>query len=141
MPIGAETPCRFTLLIFGSAIGWRHRDNEDVANAAELKARPWKENWANYVRVHSACFINAELGDGISMREMMTALGADSFRSTQDNAEAGSGNTEPFAAYLREPGMQLTDISRNWIDNRLEALLRRYGEVDLNKPARFRPPS
>ena len=128
------------LLIFGSAIGWRHRGDEDVASAAEIKARPWKENWANYVRVHSGRFINAELSEGVSMRAMMTELGSDSFRSTQRNAEGGSGNTDPFASYMRKPGMPLTDISREWIGCRLEALFRRHGEVDLT-PARYRPPA
>jgi hypothetical protein len=128
------------LLIFGSAIGWRHRDDEDVASVAEIEARPWKEKWANYVRVHTARFINAELGVGVSMREMMTELGSDSFQSTQQNAESGSGNTDPFAAYLRKPGMLLTSISREWIDRRLEALFRQHGEVDLS-PIRFRAPT
>ncbi|WP_165322323.1 phospholipase D family protein [Rhizorhabdus phycosphaerae] len=128
------------LLIFGSAIGWRHRDDEDVASVAEIEARPWKEKWANYVRVHTARFINAELGVGVSMREMMTELGSDSFQSTQQNAERGSGNTDPFAAYLRKPGMPLTSISREWIDRRIEALFRQHGEVDLS-PIRFRAPT
>jgi hypothetical protein len=127
------------LLIFGTAIGWRHRDGEDVASAVEIAARPWKVNWANYVRVHGGRFVNAELGVGVSMYEMMDALGADSFRSTSDNARSGWGNTDPRLSYLRKPGMQLTDRSRAWIDARLEELFRLHGEVDLT-PRRFRPP-
>lgn len=73
------------------------------------------------------------------MYEMLRELGPDSWRSTQDNVRAGKGNTDPFASYLRKPGMQLTDTSRAWIDERLERLFRKYGEVDLT-PRRFRPP-
>jgi hypothetical protein len=128
------------LLIFGRATGYRHRDDEDVASAAEIAERGWKADWANYVRVDDARFIDANLGVGVSMRGMMQALGSDSFRSTQRNVASGVGNTDPFASYLRKPGMMLTDRSRRWIDARLEALFRRHGEVDL-RPARFRPPA
>lgn len=127
------------ILIFGYATGWRHRDDEDVATKKEIKARPWKLRYQNYIRVHDAHFVEAELGVGISMAEMLRALGSDAWRSTQENARAGRGNTDPFASYLRKPGMQLTDISRAWIDQRLQRLLRRHGEVDLTE-RRFRGP-
>lgn len=35
------------LLIFGCAVGWRHRDDEDVASRAEIQARPWKKQFSN----------------------------------------------------------------------------------------------
>lgn len=128
------------ILIYGSAIGWRHRDNEDVANAAEIVARPWKNDWANYIRVHSARFVNAELGDGISMLQMMSELGVDSFKSTQRNSQVGMGNTDPHLAYLRKPGMLLTDVSREWINRRLDGLFRSHGQVSLSHD-RFRQPT
>ncbi|MGQ0588667.1 MAG: phospholipase D family protein [Sphingosinicella sp.] len=128
------------ILIFGYATGWRHRDKEDVATKKEIDARSWKSRYKNYIRVHDAHFVDAELGVGISMAEMLSALGADAWRSTQDNARAGRGNTDPFLSYLRKPGMQLTDISRKWIDRRLQRLLRTHGEVDLTR-RRFRAPS
>ncbi|MFL6846314.1 MAG: phospholipase D family protein [Allosphingosinicella sp.] len=127
------------ILIFGYATGWRHRDDEDVATKKEIDARPWKSRYKNYIRVHDAHFVDAELRVGISMAEMLNTLGADAWRSTQENARAGHGNTDPFASYLRKPGMQLTDISRAWIDRRLQGLLRTYGEVDLTA-RRFRGP-
>jgi hypothetical protein len=59
------------MLIFGKAIGRRHRDDEDMASKAEIKARPWKADWPRYVRVHDGRFIDATLGCGISFQEMM----------------------------------------------------------------------
>jgi hypothetical protein len=126
------------LLIFGYATGWRHREDEDVASPAEIKTRNWKKRFRNYVRVHDAHFIDAELGVGISMYQMLDELGPDAWRSTQDNVRKGKGNADPFASYLRKPGMQLTEQSRSWIQERLERLFRKYGEVDLRQ-ARFKP--
>lgn len=128
------------LLIFGRVIGRKHRDDQDVASAAEIAIQPWKAQWPRYVRVHGGRFLNGTLEDGISMSEMMTTLGADAFESTQRNAREGSGNTDPFASYGRKAHMILTDRSRAWIDERLEALLRRHGEIDLSKK-RFQPPA
>ncbi|RUU33671.1 hypothetical protein EOC93_28160 [Mesorhizobium sp. M6A.T.Ce.TU.002.03.1.1] len=81
--------------------------------------------------MHDAHFLDAELGVGVSMAEMLSALGPDAWRSMQENVRSGRGNTDPFASYLRKPGMQLTDLSREWIHKRLERLLRTHGEVDL----------
>lgn len=127
------------LLIFGKAIGRRHRDAEDRASAEEIAARGWKADWPRYVRVHDGRFVDATLADGISMAEMLHALGADAFASTQRHAHANSGNTDPFASYGRKAHMLLTDQSRAWIDERLDAALRRHGEVDLARH-RFQPP-
>lgn len=127
------------LMIFGKAIGREHRDHVDVASAKEITLRPWKENWANYVRVHDARFFDGTLDDGVSFRAMMDALKSDSFASTQRHAAAGKGNTDPTIAYNRKPGMVLTDRSRAWIDERLEEKLRTFGEIDLSQK-RFAPP-
>ncbi len=127
------------LMIFGKAIGREHRDDVDVASKEEITLRPWKDNWANYVRVHDARFLNGTLGDGVSFRAMMAEMKSDSFASTQRNAAAGRGNIDPTIAYNRKPGMVLTDRSRAWIDERLEDKLRNLGEIDLSKK-RFAPP-
>jgi hypothetical protein len=127
------------LMIFGKAIGREHRDDVDVASKEEIALRPWKENWANYVRVHDARFLDGKLDDGVSFRAMMSAMKSDSFASTQRNAAAGKGNIDPTVAYNRKPGMLLSDRSRAWIDERLEEKLRTLGEIDLSKK-RFAPP-
>jgi hypothetical protein len=127
------------MLIFGKAIGRRHRDDEDMASKAEIKARGWKADWPRYVRVHDGRFIDGSLECGVSFQKMMSELGPDSFDSTQRNKRNGTGNTNPFESYNRKAHMMLTARSRAWIDERLEAALLLHGEVDL-QPSRFRPP-
>lgn len=127
------------ILIFGKAIGRAHRDKVDVASAKEIKLRNWKAKWPNYVRVHDGRFIDASLDDGIAMTAMLDSLGSDAFASTQEHAKLGNGNTDPTLSYNRKAHMLLTDQSRAWIEVRLEAALRRHGEVDVTK-LRFQPP-
>lgn len=126
------------VMIFGKAIGRRHRDEEDVASAREIDQRSWKAHWPLYVRVHDAQFVNATLGDGVSFRQMMEELESDSFMSTQKNAAKGSGNTDPTASYFRKAHMLLTSDARVWVDEQLEPLFRQFGEVNLSEK-RFAP--
>ncbi|OAN56834.1 phospholipase D family protein [Sphingobium sp. TCM1] len=128
------------LLIFGKALGRRHRDKEDRASKKEIAVRGWKADWPRYVRVHDGQFLDGTLADGISMSEMLRDLGADAFASTQRHARDQSGNTDPFASYGRKAHMLLTDESRAWIEDRLGAALRQHGEVDLTQD-RFQPPA
>ncbi|WP_016746563.1 phospholipase D family protein [Rhizorhabdus wittichii] len=128
------------LQIFGKATARRHRDDEDFASAADIARRPWKVNWPRYVRVHDGHFIDGTLDDGVSMSAMLTELGADAFASTRRNAQRGLGNTDPFASYGRKAHMLLTNRSRGWIEERLEAALRRHGEIDVTEE-RFLQPS
>lgn len=128
------------MLVFGKAIGRRHRDQEDMASKADIAIRPWKADWPRYVRVHSGRFIDGTLDCGVSFYEMMRELGPDSFASTQRNLRNGYGNINPFESYNRKAHMLLTKESRAWLDERLEAALLLQGEVNL-APKRFRPPT
>ena len=69
------------------------------------------------------------MGNGVSLYELMETLGADSFASTQHNAEKGSGNTNPRRAYMRQPAVRLSDQGFAWLDERLEGAFRRYGKI------------
>lgn len=120
------------IIIFGKAIGRKHRDDEDTATKAEIKKRKWKKDWPCYVRVHDGQFLNTDLNQGISMSLMLDKLGADSFMSTQRNLEKGSGNIDPTVSYLRKSHMMLTREARSWIDDRLNLGLERFGHVDYS---------
>lgn len=122
------------IVIFGKAIGRKHRDEEDTATKAEIKKRKWKKDWPRYVRVHDGQFLNTDLNQGISMSLMMKELEADSFMSTQRNQEKRSGNTDPTISYLRKSHMMLTSEARNWIEVRLNPRLERFGHVDYSGP-------
>ena len=80
----------------------------DDATAEDIAARPFKQKWPRYVRVHHAEFIAGKLSNGVSLRQLMTELKSDSFVSTQLNARRGDGNTDPRKAYSQQPAVELT---------------------------------
>ncbi|PDT27065.1 hypothetical protein CO660_24885 [Rhizobium sp. L9] len=126
---------RSDYIIYGRAIGREHRPILDDATPADVLARAWKENWPHYVRVHDPVFINGPLSAGVSMVDMMTELGPDSFAPTQRNLNSGSGgNLNPRRAIMRKPHMELTPQAYKWIFDRLEKSLMRYGALDLTNP-------
>jgi hypothetical protein len=116
-------------IIYGRAIALAHVPGRDEASPAEIKKRGWKQKWSLYVRVHDAEFLARELGNGISMREMMGDLGSDSFVSTQTNARNGSGNTDPRRACRQQASVYLTDKAFAWINQRLEKAFTAYGKL------------
>jgi hypothetical protein len=68
----------------------------------------------------------------------MDELGAESFRSTSENAARGHGNTEPRRAYRRQGRVQLTLRAAAWLSERLDARMREHGrllEAELVRPA------
>lgn len=126
---------RSDYVIYGRAIGREHRPILDDATPDDVSVRGWKENWPHYVRVHGPVFINGPLSAGVSMVDMMTELGPDSFAPTQRNLNAGSGgNLNPRRAIMRKPHMELTPQAYKWIFDRLEKSLMRHGALDLTDP-------
>lgn len=123
------------LLIFGRAVGRQHRPGIDEATAEEIEDRSWKSDWPIYVRVHSGRFLNGRLADGVSLREMMRALGSDTYMSTQRNAVRGRGNTIPSRSMMQKAHMQLSAKASEWLSQRLEESFRRHGELDLSEPS------
>lgn len=115
--------------VFGRGIGMKYDSSRDDATPADIQRRSWKSTWPHYVRVHDAEFVAGTMGNGVSLYELMETLGADSFASTQHNAEKGSGNTNPRRAYMRQPAVRLSDQGFAWLDERLEGAFRRYGKI------------
>ena len=74
--------------VFGRAIGMAHKPGRDDATEADVARRSWKERYRRYVRVHDAEFVSGSLENGVSLNEMMDALRADAFASTQRNLTA-----------------------------------------------------
>lgn len=71
--------------IFGRALAYAHEPGVDDASALDIARRGWRATWPHYVRVHDAEFLAGTMGDGISLNELMAALGADAFLPTQRN--------------------------------------------------------
>ena len=117
------------LVIFGRAVGLRHVDGRDEASAEDIKNRPWKAEWPNYVRVHHAEFVAGTLKNGIRLSALMDELKEDSFVPTQENARKGSGNTDPRGAYRQQAQVQLSNESFAWLNHRLELAFAKHGKL------------
>lgn len=117
-------------LIYGRAVGMAHEEGRDDATAADIRRRPWKSNWSRYIRVHHAEFVAGTLSNGLSLNELMSALGADAFAPTQRNARLGFGNTNPRRAYLKRPSVELTSQGYAWLAVRLQRAFDAHGKLD-----------
>ena len=65
----------------------------------------------------------------VSLGELMDALGAEAFASTQQNALAGSGNVDPRQAYRQQPAVRLSHEGREWLDARLDEAFAHAGRL------------
>ena len=115
--------------IFGRAIGMKHKPGEDDATEEDIQKRDWKSSYPHYIRVHHGQFIAGEMRNGISLREMMDTLDADSFASTQRNAAKGEGNTNPRRSLRRQPAIRLSEDAFRWLTERLEAAFEEHGMI------------
>jgi hypothetical protein len=94
---------RFWNLCAGAAP--RHVPGRDDATPEDIARRGWKATWSRYIRVHHAEFVAGTMANGVSLNELMGALGTNSFSPTQRNASRGEGNTDgqAFVLSLRPP--------------------------------------
>lgn len=116
-------------MIFGRAIAVAHDPHRDVVGPDELELWPWSEGWPYYVRVHHVDALDGELGDGVSLMELMDALDSDSFVTTQENAARGAGNTNPRKSLSQAPAVRLSGQGATWLTTRLEAAFARHGRI------------
>jgi hypothetical protein len=124
------------ICVFGRAIGMRHVPGRDDATQEDIARRESKARWPRYIRVHHAEFVAGTMANGVSLNELMSALGANSFASTRRNAQRGEGNTDPRQAYQQQPAVELSAEGITWLGERLQATFDRHGKVpqdDLDK--------
>jgi hypothetical protein len=81
------------------------------------------------VRLRDGEFVRGTLADGVSLGELMDALGSEAFATTQRNAMAGRGNVDPRQAYRQQPAVRLSHEGREWLDARLEEAFGRCGRL------------
>ncbi|WP_164779932.1 phospholipase D family protein [Mesorhizobium sp. M7A.F.Ca.US.011.01.1.1] len=115
--------------VFGRAIGLRHVPGRDDATPEDIQLRPFKQNWPRYVRVSNAEFVAGTMANGVSMSELMTTLGSDSFIPTQRNARQGEGNTDPRRAYMQQAAVELSNEGRGWLAERLQSAFDLHGKL------------
>lgn len=107
--------------IFGRAVALKHEAGRDDATPADMERRPWKARWPRYIRVHHAEFVAGTMRNGISLTEMMDALGSDSFAPTQRNAASGLGNTNPRRSIMQKAAIELSQEGFEWLNARLQS--------------------
>lgn len=117
------------ILVYGRAIGMRHRPGRDDASREDLERRSWKAKWPHYIRVHHAAFIAGTLANGVSLNSLMDVLGSDIFVSTQCNVARRQGNTNPRRAYLQQAAVQLSLQGRSLLVAEFEAATNRFGAL------------
>lgn len=124
------------ILIYGRAIARAHIPRQDDAGNVDFRRRPWKAKWPHYIRVHNPEFIAGTLANGVSLNELMDALGFDSFASTQRNATRGNGNVDPRRAFMQQPAVELSQEGIAWMTEQLERAFAQHGKlsrVELKK--------
>ena len=67
--------------------------------------------------------------NGISLAEMMDALGSDSFAPTQRNAARGQGNTNPRRSIMQKAAVELSHEGFEWLNARLQSAFDAHGRV------------
>lgn len=117
------------IAIYGRATALRHIPGRDEASEEDIKLRPWKARWPNYIRVHHAEFISGSLINGIKLSAMLDELRADAFMSTQANSDLNSDKAALYRAIRRQPAMQLTDTARNWLNCQFDNALVTHGRL------------
>jgi hypothetical protein len=117
------------IMIYGRAVAMRHRPGRDDATAEDIRMRAWKAKWPRYVRVHDAVFVGGNLSNGVSQNELMSALKANSFDSTQRHARLRIGNQDPRKAYSQQAAVLLSSQGFDWLNERFEQALGRYGRM------------
>jgi len=129
MFIARLTHSPYDMRIFGRAIGMKHAPGRDDATEEDIAQRPWKKTWPRYIRVHHAEFVAGEMGNGVSLNELMSTLGADAFLSTQRNKARGEGNTDPRRAYRQQAAVELSREGLSWLSERLQAAFEEHGKI------------
>ena len=115
--------------VFGRAVGTAYVDDRDDATPADIQRRWWKADYPHYIRVDDAEFVAGTLENGVSLEDMMEALGTDSFVTTQQRAEEGETDINVRLSVRRQPAVRLTHQAQSWLNERLQAAFDRHGKI------------
>lgn len=120
--------------IFGRAIASSYREELDDATAEEISRRPFKARYPHYIRVHNAEFLSGPLANGVSLNEMIKALDADAFKTSQRNKAQNPLLTRLAQAALKQqPDVELSNEGQEWLETRMQAAFDRYGTIPLHE--------
>ena len=141
--IGMFTRDPYDIRIFGRATGMAYEEIRDDATEADIQCREWKKEYPRYIRVRDAEFVDGPMINGVSLKELMDALGEKSFASTKRNAASGGGkNVDPRKAFMQQPAVELSSEGLMWLNERLQSAFEIHGTVpraEINKLYRPSP--
>jgi hypothetical protein len=118
--------------IFGKGIALRHKDKRDIASLEDQKQVSWKKDWPIYIRVTETQFIDTNMGNCPKLGDLMNELDYDSFPSTQKRFLSGFESINPKDSLRQQADIRLTDIAAEWIENKFQEAIIKYGLVDQN---------
>ena len=116
-------------MIYGRAVAIRYEEGRDDASPEDLALRPWKKDWPHYIRVHHGEFLDGAVGEGVSLREMMDALGAHAFGPTEENLENERGNIDPRMSIRQAAAIRLSPVGLSWLNEQLELAFEERGKL------------
>jgi hypothetical protein len=117
------------IMIYGRAIAKHHEPGKDDAAKEDIRIREWRRGYPHYIRVHSPEFMGGTLAQGVSLNELIDALGFEAFEATRRNREAGKGNMDPHHSVSQQAAVQLTVKGSAWVNARLEAQFKSLGKL------------
>ncbi len=121
------------IIVYGVAIGEKYVPGRDDATDKDFRRQNWKKKWPHYIRVHDPKFLAGTLTNGVSLNELMDALGPACFASTKRNATRGEGNTDPRRAFMQQPAVELSAEGFAWMNEQLERAFARHGRLSVNE--------
>jgi hypothetical protein len=117
------------IMIYGRAIAKHHEPGKDDATKDDFRIHDWRRNYPHYIRVHGPEFMGGTLAQGVSLNELIDALGFEAFEATRRNREAGKGNMDPHHSVSQQAAVQLTVKGSAWMNARLEVRFKSLGKL------------
>lgn len=117
------------IVVCGRGIAMAHEPGRDDASAEDAALRPWLTRWPHFIRVHGVEFLDAALGAGVPLSELMDELGPYAFGPTAENADRGEGNLDPRMSIRQAAAIRLTEAGRSWLDEELERAFEEHGRL------------
>ncbi len=115
--------------IFGKAYAIKYVEGRDRATDNEIRQRPWKKDWPNYLRVTDPVFIDGTMGDCVLLYDLIQSMDYLSFPSTQRRYLRGDSNINPYRSLRQRAIIPLTPQAAQWLVPRFDECLNRIGQV------------
>lgn len=111
---------------YAEAIGF---DENNVISKKDNKYQIWNDRFPYYIEYKKGRFLNASIENGISLIELYRELNHEVFPSTVNQPNISIENIKK--RHHQKSHIQITDISKNYLINKLEHLYNIYGYEEV----------